>query len=41
MTHKRARSAITGRIVKLSVAKRRPKTTVVEAYKTGKKGPLN
>ena len=32
-----ARSAITGRFVKQSTAKRHPKTTVVETVKTSKK----
>ncbi|WP_255551723.1 hypothetical protein [Erythrobacter crassostreae] len=40
-THQRARSAISGRIVTLAHAKRSPHTTVVEQYKTGKKGPKN
>jgi hypothetical protein len=34
---KQARSAITGRYVKLSTAARHPKTTVVEATKPSKK----
>ena len=33
----RARSAITGRYVKMSTAKRHPKTTVVERPKSSKK----
>jgi hypothetical protein len=32
--HKRARSAISGRMVTLQEARRRPNTTVVETYKT-------
>jgi len=40
-THERARSAITGRIVRMQVANRHPNTTVVETYKTDKNGPVN
>lgn len=40
-THQRARSAVTGRMVTLAQARRSPRTTVVETYKTGKKGPKN
>lgn len=40
-THQRARSAIIGRIVPMAQARRSPRTTVVETYKTGKKGPKN
>jgi len=40
-TQQRARSAITGRMVTLAHAKRSPRTTVVERYTTGKKGPKN
>lgn len=36
-TRKIHRSAITGRIVKESTAKRHPRTTVTETRKTGKK----
>ena len=35
-TRKAARSAVTGRFVKKSYAKRYPKTTVVETVKIGK-----
>jgi hypothetical protein len=40
-THQRARSAVTGRMVTMEKARRSPRTTVVETYKTGKKGPKN
>ena len=40
-THQRARSAVTGRIITLAQARRSPSKTVVETYKTGKKGPKN
>ena len=40
-THERGRDAITGRIIPVEVAERRPKTTVVETYQTNKKGPKN
>ena len=40
-THQRACSAVTGRMVTLAQARRSPRTTVVETYKTGKKGPKN
>lgn len=40
-THERGRDARTGRIIPVSVALRRPATTVVETYKVGKKGPRN
>ena len=40
-THERGRDAKTGRIIPVEVARRRPATTVVEVYKTGKKGPKN
>lgn len=39
--YQRGRDARTGRIIPVSVALRRPSTTVVETYKTGKKGPKN
>lgn len=39
--HKRGRDARTGEFVPVKVAVRRPSTTVVETYKTGKKGPKN
>ena len=40
-THERGRDAITGRIIPVEVAERRPNTTVIEKYKTGPKGPRN
>lgn len=40
-THERGRDAITGRIIPVQVAERRPRTAIVETYKTGKKGPRN
>jgi hypothetical protein len=40
-THERGRDAGTGQFIPVKVAERRPKTTVVETYKTGKKGPKN
>lgn len=39
--HQRGRDAKTGQFVPVDVAKRRPATTVVEKYKTGKNGPKN
>lgn len=39
--HKRGRDARTGQIISVKEANRRPATTVVETYKTGKKGPKN
>jgi hypothetical protein len=40
-THQRGRDAGTGKFIPVPVAQNRPKTTVVETYKTGKKGPKN
>lgn len=39
--HERGRDARTGRIIPVQEAQRRPSTTVVETYRTGKKGPKN
>jgi len=40
-THERGRDAGTGQFIPVEEAQRRPRTTVVEHYKTGKKGPKN
>jgi hypothetical protein len=40
-THRRGRDARTGEFIPVRVAERRPSTTVVETYKTGKNGPKN
>jgi len=40
-THERGRDAGTGQFIPVEEAERRPRTTVVETYKTGKKGPKN
>ncbi len=40
-TYERGRDAITGRIIPADVARRRPRTAIVETYKVGKKGPRN
>jgi hypothetical protein len=40
-THERGRDAGNGQFIPVKVAERRPKTTVVEKYKTGKNGPKN
>lgn len=37
--HERGRDAGTGQFIPVREAERRPKTTVVETYKVGKKGP--
>ncbi|WP_298196608.1 hypothetical protein [Novosphingobium sp.] len=39
--HERGRDARTGQFIPVSEAERRPRTTVVETYKTGKHGPRN
>jgi len=40
--NERGRDAGTGRFIPVEVAKRRPKTTIVETFKTDKDGrPLN
>lgn len=39
--HERGRDAGTGQFIPVTEAERRPRTTVVETYKTGKKGPRN
>ncbi|MFC4193230.1 hypothetical protein ACFQFS_09570 [Novosphingobium lubricantis] len=39
--HERGRDARTGQFIPVDVAQRRPATTVVERYKTGKNGPKN
>ncbi len=40
--HKRGRDAITGRIIPVKVAERRPRTAIVETFKTDKNGrPVN
>lgn len=40
--HQRGRDAITGRIVSVEEARRRPKTTTVETFKKDKNGrPVN
>lgn len=39
--YERGRDAGTGQFIPVEVAERRPKTTVVETYTTGKKGPRN
>lgn len=40
-THERGRDASTGQFITVREAERRPRTTVVERYKTGKHGPKN
>lgn len=40
-THERGRDAGNGQFIPVKEAERRPSTTVVETYKTGKKGPKN
>jgi hypothetical protein len=40
-THERGRDAGTGRFIPVQEAERRPRTTVVETYNTGKNGPRN
>ena len=39
--HERGRDARTGQFIPVHEAERRPRTTVVETYKTGKYGPKN
>lgn len=40
--HQRGRDSITGRIISVEEARRRPNTTTVETFKTDKHGrPLN
>lgn len=39
--HERGRDAGSGQFIPVREAERRPKTTVVETYTTGKKGPKN
>lgn len=40
--HHRGRDAITGRIITVKAAERRPKTAIVETFKTDKNGrPIN
>jgi len=42
MTHKRGRDAGNGQFIPVKVAERRPKTAIVETFKTDKNGkPLN
>ena len=41
MANKRGRDAGTGQFIPVEVAERRPRTAIVETYKTGKKGPRN
>ena len=40
-THERGRDAGTGQFIPVKVAENRPRTTVVETYKTNKNGPKN
>lgn len=40
-THERGRDAGNGQFIPVKEAERRPGTTVVETYKTGKNGPKN
>lgn len=40
-THQRGRDARNGQFIPVQVAERRPSTTVIETYKTGKIGPRN
>lgn len=40
-THERGRDAGSGQFIPVKVAESRPKTTVVETYKTNKNGPRN
>jgi hypothetical protein len=41
MTHKRGRDAGSGQFIPVKVAANRPKTTIVETYRTNKDGPVN
>ena len=40
-THRRGRDAGSGQFIPVTVATRRPTTTVVETYRTGKTGQKN
>jgi hypothetical protein len=39
--HERGRDAGSGQFIPVREAERRPRTTVVETYRTGPKGPKN
>jgi hypothetical protein len=40
-THERGRDAGSGQFIPVKKAQRRPATTVIEKYTTGKRGPKN